>query len=240
MTSDEKNKLLLKADIYDRAKDEVGKETVNNLRFLKADLSGWYNALTTVCFTVGAIAITVGADRSVKSDILHPGYFWWGTILLITDGILIFFLKKSDIEGEFNEMPKLTEAKADYWQLRNMTLEKANGDNSRAIELIELERRVTKEYVDTQKKWPWHKWVKQIIRAGKTDIVFGVLLFSITLMLTQILDELHIHFKTYNHYLVATLILYALYTAWGGVKGVRVVRRQQAAEARIKKEILKE
>lgn len=61
MTEEQKNVLLIKAAEYDRHKDEVSKEILNNFRFLKSDLSAWYNSLTMVCFTVGAIAITIGA-----------------------------------------------------------------------------------------------------------------------------------------------------------------------------------
>ena len=239
MTKQEKKELLDRANKYDQAKEKVSDESLNNFRFLKADLSAWYNALTAVCFTVGAIAITVGTDKSVESDILYPHYFWWGTTLLLINGVLIFFLKKLEMESEFMSMPELAEAKADYWQMRNMTIEKANDDNSRANDLKRLEKQVTTDYVDTQQAWPWYKWVGRIIHAAVTDIVFGLLLFPVALMLTQIIGEFHITLSMYVHGVLVVLVLYAIYTIWGGYKGVASARRQQAADLRIRKEVLK-
>jgi hypothetical protein len=84
-----------------------------------------------------------------------------------------------------------------------------------------------------------YKWAGRIVHAAVTDIVFGLLLFPIALMLTQMINELHLSLSTYMHGLLIALILYILYTIWGGYRGVMSARKQQAADLRIQKEILK-
>jgi len=239
MDNNEKTKLLLKAENYDKFKDEIGKDYVNNIRYLKTDLSSWFNALTAASFTVGAIAITIGADKTVNSGISHPSYFWCGTFLLILDGVLIFFLKKHDIENNLNEMPQLIESKADYWELRNLTIEKSNGNNLNSDRLKTLEKNVVRDYEELIKKWSWYKWIKKTLQAATTDIVFGLFLFPIILMLSQIINKLHIQMNFYTLILQALLILYIIYTLHGGIIGVKAIKKQQAAEQRIKELVIK-
>lgn len=236
LTKTDKKALIDKARRYDSFKDYVGEQSLANFKFLKSDLSAWYNALTTACFTVGAIAITVGVDQKA---IVYPSYFWWGTLLIIFDGVLIFFLKKLDIEGDFNAMPKLSEAKADYWQLRNMTAEKSNGDNTRAAELKTLEEKVTDDYRGIVQKWPWYKWAQRIILASTTDIVFGLLLFPIGLMLTQVINEFNMNIAQFDTVFKIALGIYIIYMILGSVVSIRAVLRTQAADERIRAEVLK-
>jgi len=239
MDKEARRKLLEQVKEFDNMKGDLGKQMIENARFLKGDLSGWYNALTAVCFTVGGIAITIASESPISDSIANPHHYWIGAVLLITNGVLIFFLKKLNIEAEFNDTYKIRETEADLWQSKKTLEEALSGDPSRVQAFMVMRDRINSEYDKTVQKWPWWRWIWKVFIASQTDIVFALLLFPIALMMTQVIQHFSISIYQYNTVLVILVILYAIYYIFQCTKTVRYFRKMQKAEKRINSEVNK-
>jgi len=239
MSPQDKANITKLAKEFAKYKEEVGKEYISTFKYLKGDLSAWYNSLTTVCFTIGAVALTFGADKAVKDSILYPDYFWLGALLLILDGLLIFWFKKLDIEKEFAGLPTLRQSEADYWKAEKILMEARDGNAGRFQEYENLKEKFTDNYRKQNKHWTFLEWVHNIFKSTMTDITFGLLVFPILLMTSQFTDVAGISLATYKWIFICLLILYLIYCLWSLSKAIKDIKAKQAADRQIEGEILK-
>lgn len=237
---DSKVKYEKDAASFAEIKERISKEQIELLRYLKADLTNWYNALIAVCFTVGGIAITIGADKNVQENITYPKYFWWGATLLLINGLIIFTYKKNEIERNFRDLPKLRITERDLWKVEKIALELAKGDSSRVDEFNEIKARITLDYEESTKSRTLFRWVVGVFLAIKTDLIFGIMLFALLLMFSQIITFLNIKFNVYNKLLILTAIAYVIYVITEVRSLIKSEKLALEAEQDIKKEILKD
>lgn len=232
-----KKKLLAEANHYEELKDKLGLQYLENFRFLKSQMSEWYVALTAVCFAIGGISISVGIDKTVRSELVHPGLFWAGSLLLIANGIFIFLVRKTELESESSDFPNLKQTEADLWTARNIAREVAAGDNSRADVFADFRQRALNDYHKRIKLPDWWRWVIYVLHACMIDVAFGLLVFPILMLAAQLLSELHLSFMQYKWGMWILLLLYIIYTINGARKAVRDKKKMQRAEEQIRAEV---
>lgn len=228
---------LREADKYDSLKQTVSIQILENARFLKTDISSWYNGLAAVCFTAGTIAITLSSDKIIRQSISYPTYFWWGSALLLVNGVYIFFLKKSEIEKEDRSFYKLRETEADMWTLRNVSREMADGRKDRASEFEKVKTTQSAAYNAVLKKWRIREWIPHLFLASRIDIIFGLLLFPVLMIASQIISELGINFITYKRGFFVILFGYIIYSLSSAHKSANSVKKSQTADRRIRDEV---
>jgi|GEM_PF-3430960 len=233
----DRNKYLADAKNFDELKDELGKLYLDTMKFLKSQISEWYVAITAVCFAVGGISISVGSDKAVTGGIVHPSLFWWGSILLIANGIFIFLVRKVELDKESSNLPNLKQAEADFWTARNIALELSNDNNSRVKDFEKVRQHAVDDYEKRVATYNWYGWTKYIVLASLVNVVFGLLVFPIFMLSSQLLNEVHISFKTYQYTLIALLIIYIGYTAQQAYEAAKEKKLVQVAEQQIKSEI---
>lgn len=121
MASD-KNKFIQEAENYEQMRDNLGNDQLDNFRLIKSHLADWYIAIAAACFAIGGIAISAGKDVTV-----HPALFWWGSVLLIANGVFIFFARKVEIQSEGSGFSDLKQKEADLWTMSKIAREHAVG-----------------------------------------------------------------------------------------------------------------
>ncbi|HUD05705.1 MAG TPA: hypothetical protein VMR18_02170 [Candidatus Saccharimonadales bacterium] len=239
VSKEDRERYLRDAEKFENMKDEVGKRYLDNFMFIKAQISDWYIALTAVCFAVGAVAITVGSDKTISGDILHPALFWWGSLLLIANGTFIFLVRKVELEGESSGMPNLRKTEADMWTARNIARELADGNDSRVNEFAEVKQRILDDYDKRTARLKWWQWIGFLFHASIVDIVFGLLLFPILMLSSQLLNDIHMSFTLYSWGFGVLLVGYVTFTAYQAFKMIGEKNAAQANEEQIKSEVEK-
>lgn len=228
------NKFLLEVEKYEDMRDKLGQGQIENFKFLKAQVADWYIAITAACFAIGGISISLAGD-----DIKHPGLFWWGSVLLIANGVLTFFARKAELDGEFSEFPDLRQKEADLWTMSKIAREHAAGDSSRADEFKIVSDRFVNEYNHQTKPLRWWGWIGFAVRASMLNIVFGLLLFPILLLAPQLPNHIHISLLQYSLIMWSLLGLYLIYVAVGICKAVSHKKKDAAADLQIKSEVMR-
>lgn len=228
----EEEKFIREAEGYEQMRDNLGRDQLDNFRLIKSHLADWYIAIAAVCFAIGGIAITVG--RSVTT---HPALFWWGSVLLIANGIFIFFARKVEIQGESSGFSELKQKEADLWTMSKIAREHATGDNSRSDEFMAAAERFVADYDKRSTTLRWWQWIRFVALTSLLDIVFGLLFFPILMLAPQLPNYLNISFKTYTYLLWITLAIYLIYMAFQAVKAIEEKERSDAAAQQIKSEV---
>jgi len=228
----DKNKFLREAETYESMRDSLGRDYLENFKFVKSQLADWYIALAAVCFAIGGIAISLG-----KSNVVHPALFWWGSVLLIANGVFIFFVRKTELESESSGFSNLKQKEADLWTMGKIAREHADGDESRALEFKLVTERFTSDYDRSSKPRKWWQWVRFVFYACMLDVVFGLFLFPVLLLASQLPNYMHITFRTYSLLLWILLFLYIIYTVLQGFKAVKEKKRSDVAHRQIKAEV---
>lgn len=228
------NKFLLEAKTYEDMRDQLGQSQIENFKFLKGQVADWYIAITAACFAVGGVSISLAGD-----DIKHPALFWWGTILLVANGVFTFFVRKAELDSEFSGFPDLRQKEADLWTMSKIAREHAAGDNSRADEFKLVSDRFVNGYDHHTKPLRWWNWVAFAMRASMLNVVFGFLLFPVLLLASQLPNHMHITFQQYSLILWGLLVLYLAYVGFGVYKAVRHKKKDAAADLQIKSEVMR-
>lgn len=239
-TEPTRDEWLREAEKYEKLKESLSLQILENTRFLKSDISAWYNALTAVCFTAGTIAITLSSDKTIRQSIAHPKYFWWGSTLLLMNGVYIFFLKKSEIEKEDRSFYKLRDAEADMWELRNVSKELADGNKDRIESFAKIKKAQSSAYNSTVKKWRMREWLPHLFLASRIDVAFGLLLFPIIMIASQIIAELGLSFQLYKKFFFIALMLYVVYSLVSAFRSADSVKKSHKADNRIKDEVFRD
>jgi hypothetical protein len=238
VSKEERDKYLRDAEKFEDMKDEVGKRYLDNFMFIKSQISDWYIALTAVCFAIGAVAITVGSDKTISGDILHPSLFWWGSLLLIANGTFIFLVRKVELESESKDMPNLRKTEADMWTARNIARELADGDDSRVNEFAEVRKRALTDYSKRTARFKWWQWFGYLFHASIVDIAFGLLLFPILMLASQLLNDIHLSFTLYKWIFWVLLVGYLAFMTYQNFMMVSQKKAAQANEEQIKSEVM--
>lgn len=232
MTAPSKDKFIQEAELYEGMRDNLGRDQLDNFKYMKAQLADWYIAIAAVCFAIGGIAISTG--KNVTS---HPVLFWWASVLLIANGVLIFFAKKVEIESESSGFADLKQKEADLWTMSKIAREHAANDNSRSDEFMTAATRFVEDYDKRSEALKWWQWVKFLAHSSLLDIVFGLLLFPILMLAPQLPNYTNISFETYTRLLWLTLIVYLIYMALQAAKTVKEKKKSDAAARQIKAEV---
>jgi hypothetical protein len=227
-----KNKFTQEAELYEGMRDNLGRDQLENFKYMKSQLADWYIAIAAVCFAIGGIAISTG-----KNITAHPALFWWASVLLIANGVLIFFAKKVEIESESSGFTELKQKEADLWTMSKIAREHAAGDNSRSDEFMGVAKRFVQDYDTRSEALKWWQWVKFSAHTSLLDIVFGLLLFPILMLAPQLPNYLDITFKTYTYLLWLTLVIYLIYMVFQAAKAIREKKKSNAAAQQIKAEV---
>lgn len=228
----DKNEFISEADRYDAIRNTLGHDQLDNFKFIKSQLADWYVALATTCFAIGGISLSIG--QAVKK---HPVLFGWASVLLIANGIFIFFIRKLELESESSSFNKLKQKEADLWTMSKVAREYADGNTHRGDMFIEAANRFTNDYQKNPKPFTRWQWVKFIIRSCFLDLAFSLLLFPVLMLAPQLPNYLHISFTVYIYGLWAGLALYVIYVI---LQGIKVVKEKQAidkAEQQIRDEV---
>lgn len=236
---DDRKKFLREAELYESMREDLGKTYLENFKFMKTQLSEWYVTLTAVCFAIGGIAITVGIDKTSKYTLDYPHLFWWGSILLILNGIFIFFFRKIEFEGESRGFIELKQKEADLWTMSKIAKEHADGDNSRVEEFTQVAERFQNDYDNHTKTYNWLRWVRFVFFACMLDIVFGFMLFPLLMLASQLIDVIQFPYQSYVYILKYLLLAYILYIILQIIKVVRERKLMIAADDQIKAEVNK-
>jgi len=238
-SKEDREKYLRDVEKFESMKDEVGKQYLENFRFIKSQIADWYIALTAVCFAVGAIAITVGSDKTISGDIVHPDLFWWGSLLLIANGTMIFLVRKIELERDDRDIPNLRKTEADLWTARNIARELADGDDSRVDEFAEVRQRILNDYDRRTAKLKWWQWIGYLFHGSIIDMAFGLLLFPILMLASQLLNDIHLSFTLYSWVFWILLIGYLAFMTSQSFKLIGLKKSAQANEEQIKSEVEK-
>jgi hypothetical protein len=225
-------KFLHEAESYERLRDELGRDQIENHKFLKGQVADWYIAITAACFAIGGVSISLAGD-----DIKHPALFWWGSVLLIVNGVLIFFVRMAELNGEFSESPDLKQKEADLWTMAEVTREHAQGNNSRKADFKQAFDRFLNDYNKRSKAFKWWAWVMFAIRSAMLNVAFGLLLFPTLLLAPQLPNHLHITLHTYTWIMVISLVAYLIYVGVEIFKSVSQKKAIDRANLQIKSEV---
>jgi hypothetical protein len=231
MNHSDKEKFDHEAEGYEQWREKLSNDQLDNFRIIKSHLADWYIAIAATCFAIGGIAITVG-----KHVTTHPALFWWGSVLLIANGVFIFFFRKIEIQAESSGFSDLKQKEADLLTMSKIAHEHAMGDNSRSEEFIAAANRFIDDY-DKHSVVKWWQWIKFIAQANLLDVVFGLLLFPILLLAPQLSNYLQITFETYALLLWGTLVIYFAYMASQIIKSIKEKKKSDAAARQIKSEV---
>ena len=226
------DKFLLEAKTYEDTRDKLALSQIENFKFLKAQVADWYIAITAACFAIGGISISLAGD-----DIKHPALFWWGSVLLIMNGVFTFFLRKSELDGEFSMFPDMKQKEADLWTMSKIAREHSAGDSSRTDEFKTVSSHFINDYDDQTKSLKWWNWVGFSMRASMLNIVFGLLLFPILLLAPQLPNYLHITLLQYALILWVSLGLFMVYMAVGVYRAIQDKKKDMKADLQIKSEV---
>lgn len=230
--SEDKEKYLREAKTYEDLRDIISRDYVENFKYVKSQLADWYIALAAVCFAIGGIAISVG-----KNSIAHPVLFWWGSILLIANGVFIFFVRKTELEGESSGFSELKQKEADLWTMSKIAHEHAAGDKARVEEFAVAAERFKNDYDNHSKPAEWWQWIKFVLKACMLDVVFGLFLFPLLLLASQLPNYMHITFDLYWRSFWTLVLLYVIYVIFQGFKAVRDKKKLDKANQQIKSEV---
>jgi hypothetical protein len=225
-----RDKFIQEAERYEEMRDKFGSAKLENFRLIKSHLADWYIAIAAVCFAIGGIAITAG-----RNVMVHPALFWWGSALLIANGIFIFFARKAEIQSE--DFSLLEQKEADLWTMSKIAREHADNNTSRSDEFMAAAHRFVNDYDKRSAGPKWWQWVKFAVHVSLLDVVFGLLLFPILMLASQLPNYPGITFKTYTTLLWSVLVLYLIYTAAQVFKAVKERQRSIAAAQQIKREV---
>lgn len=226
------DKFLLEAKTYEDMRDQLGRSQIENFKFLKGQVADWYIAITAACFAIGGISISLAGN-----DIKHPALFWWGTALLIANGVFVFFVRKAELDGEFSGFPGLRQKEADLWTMSKIAREHAEGDNSRSDEFKLVSDRFLKDYDHQTKPLRWWNWIAFAVRASMLNIAFGFLLFPVLLLAPQLPNHMHVTLAQYSLILWSLLALYLVYMLVGVYKAIQHKKKDAAADLQIKAEV---
>jgi len=232
MAAIEKDKFTQEAELYEGMRDNLGRDQLDNFKLIKSQLADWYIAIAAVCFAIGGIAISVG-----KNVTTHPALFWWASVLLIANGVFIFFLRKVEIEGESSGFSDLKQKEADLWTMSKIAREHAAGDNSRSDDFMAAATRFVKDYDKSSEPLKWWQWVKFSALSSLLDIVFGLLLFPVLMLAPQLPNYPKISFKTYTCLLWLALAIYLINMGFQIAKAIREKKKTVAAARQIKAEV---
>ena len=232
MAATDKDKFIQEAELYESMRDNLGRDQLDNFKYMKAQLADWYIAMAAVCFAIGGIAISAG-----KKVATHPALFWWASVLLIANGVLIFFARKVEIESESSGFVDLRQKEADLWTMSKIAREHAAGDNGRSDDFMMAATRFVEDYDGHSEALRWWQWVKFLAHASLLDIVFGLLLFPILMLAPQLPNYLHISFQAYGRLLWLTLIAYLTFMVFQAAKAVKEKKKSDAAARQIKAEV---
>jgi hypothetical protein len=215
---------------------KVSREYSDNLRFLRADLSAWYNSVASVCFLSGTIAITAATGQP-NNYISHPGSFWWGTVMLLFNGVLIFLVKKIDIEGDINDLAILADAEASINVVKNVTAEVKNHNENRVGEVeAEIEKYV-QDVDKSHKPLSWTLWIGRLLSSNIPDLILALLVFPIYLLGSQIISKIHVSDQSYWLTFYILVAAFASYVLLGNVKTVRSMIKSEKAKSKLYSEI---
>lgn len=226
------DKFLLEAKTYEDMRDKLELSQIENFKFLKAQVADWYIAITAACFAIGGISISLAGD-----DIKHPALFWWGSVLLITNGVFTFFVRKSELDSEFSAFPNMRQKEADLWTMSKIAREHSAGDTSRANKFETVSSHFINDYDDQTKPLRWWNWVCFSIRASMLNVVFGLLLFPILLLAPQLPNYMHITLWQYALTLWTLLGLFMIYMAVGVYRAIQHKKKDVKADLQIKSEV---
>lgn len=230
-----KKKLLDEAKGYKELRDQLGRDQIENFKFLKAQVADWYIAISAACFAIGGISVSLAGN-----DIKHPALFWWGSVLLITNGVFIFFIRKAELDSEFSGFPDLRQKEADLWTMSKVAEEYADGDTSRADVFKKSSERFTKDYNSRSTPFTWWKWATFSIQSSLLNLAFGFLLFPVLLLASQLPNYIHITLLEYTQLLVALILLYVSYMGFGIYNSIKQKIKTNNAEAQIKQEVTRQ
>jgi uncharacterized membrane protein YfcA len=226
------DKFLLDAKTYEDMRDQLGRSQIENFKFLKGQVADWYIAITAACFAIGGISISLAGD-----DIKHPALFWWGTTLLIANGVFVFFVRKAELDGEFSGFPDLRQKEADLWTMSKIARERAEGDDSRLDEFRLVSDRFVKDYNHQTKPFRWWNWIAFAVRASMLNIAFGFLLFPVLLLASQLPNHMNVTLAQYSLILWSLLVLYLVYMMVGIYRAIHHKKKDAAANLQIKTEV---
>lgn len=228
----DKNEYISEADRYDKIRDRLGHDQLDNFKFIKSQLADWYVALATTCFAIAGVSLSIG--QNVKK---HPLLFGWATALLIANGIFIFFIRKLELESESSSFNKLKQKEADLWTMSKVAREYAGGDTRRGGMFIEAANRFANDYQKSPKPFTRLEWVKFITRSCFLDLAFGLLLFPVLMLAPQLPNSLHISFTVYICGLWIGFVLYAFYVILQVIKVIKEKREIDKADQQIRDEV---
>ncbi len=232
MKKDNKEKFLQEAKNYEDLRDKLGRDEIENFKFLKGQIADWYIAITAACFAIGGISISLAGD-----DVKHPALFWWGSVLLIANGVLIFFVRKTELDSEFSESPDLKQKEADLWTMSKIAREHTEGDSSRSDEFVNVYKRFASDYERRSEPYKWWQWVKFAAQSSMLNIVFGLLLFPVLLLASQLPNYMHISLRLYTSIMLMLIFLYVIYVLVGLTLAIKRKKRLNTAELQIKLEV---
>lgn len=239
VNSEDRHKFAAEAENYEHLRDEMGLNAIDNFKFIKSQTADWFIAISAVCFAIGGIAISVGTDKTVRDSIVHPGLFWWGSLLLIANGVFVFLVRKAELNGEASEFPNMRQKEADLWSMGKIAREHEAGDDSRKAEFAVIVQRFQGDYDNRSKTFRWWQWIRYVLHASMIDVVFGLLLFPVLMLASQLIGDVHITFKEYSWALWILLIVYVLYLIEQGFIAVKQKDKTDKADQQIKDEVMK-
>lgn len=234
MTKIDKDALAHEAEAYDELRDQLSRDRLEDFKFLRGQVADWYIAITAACFAIGGISISLAGN-----DIKHPALFWWGSVLLIFNGVLTFFIRKAELDGESSESTILKQREADLWTMSVIAQEQAAGDMSRADAFGQASERFADDYDKRSRSPQWWQWVIYVAHASMLNITFGLLLFPVLLLASQLPNYMHITLQTYSVTLWALLAAYIVYMFVGIIASIKDKKKTDRADEQIKAEVFR-
>lgn len=137
-------------------------------------------------------------------------------------------------------MPNLKKTEADFWTARNIAKELADGDSSRINDFADIRQRAIDDYHKRIKPLDgWRQWCKYVLYASTVDLVFGLLLFPLLMLASQLESYIGVSFTIYRIVFLLLLVLYLVYVGFQMRKSVIKKKAMQEAEQQVKSEIEK-
>lgn len=228
------DKSLLEAKSYEDMRDKIALSQIENFKFLKAQVADWYIAITAACFAIGGISISLAGD-----DIKHPALFWWGSVLLIANGVFTFFVRKAELDSEFLGLANLKQSEADLWTMSKIAREHSAGNRTRVDVFKSVSERFTNDYKNDTKPPSRRDWISFAVQTSMPNIVFGLLLFPVLLLASQLPNYMQITLEQYALILLTSCGLYIIYMVVGAYKAVQHRQKEIAADLQIKSEVMR-